>query len=144
VVAVSVVALVLMVVAGALLLTALGQVAAHRPQRSHPVAPVRPARKVRTNVPHVLYHYLHATRPGRIYIGISNSPEVRHSRHLIDPDDREWMRRSTKIMYPVQWYPSRTAARAAERAAVREAAHAGEDIANDQHHPYRRRSRAIR
>jgi predicted GIY-YIG superfamily endonuclease len=101
--------------------------------------PVR--RPVRADVPHLLYCYLWATTLRPIYYGISNEPEVRGSRHLTDPDDEWWMRQSTGVMVPIRWLPDRSAARAAERAAIRDGALAGEDLANDHHNP-RRRTRA--
>jgi predicted GIY-YIG superfamily endonuclease len=105
-----------------------------------PIASARPRRQVRTDVPHLLYVY--RRRDGsRIYGGISNEPPDRHARHLIDPDDRWWMVQTDGVMYPVRWYPNRTAARAAERALVQEMYYAGEDPANDHHNPGRRRVR---
>jgi len=108
-----------------------------------PPAPVR--RQIRTEVPHLLYYYRHATLPGRIYWGISNDPERRHGEHETDPDDQDWMRQSTGVMYYHRWYPNRTAARAAERRAIRVSALAGEPIVNDHHNPLKvRHPRAIR
>ena len=107
-------------------------------------APVPVRRPVRTDVPHALYYYLHATVPGRIYWGISNEPEARHGRHENDPRDQWWMRQSTGAMHLHRWYPNRETARAAERAAVRASAFAGEPIVNDHHNPLKvRRPRAV-
>jgi hypothetical protein len=106
-----------------------------------PPAPIR--RQIRTEVPHLLYYYRHATKPGRVYWGISNEPEARHDRHLVDPDDQWWMVQSTGVMYYAQWYPNRVTARAAERRAIRASAYAGEPIANQVHHPARRTRRAV-
>lgn len=103
-------------------------------------APVRPApsRRSIAEDPHVLYHYPWANRPGRRYIGISNEPERRHAEHLIDPKDRWWMVQSTGVMVLVAQYPTRAAALAAERAAIREAYFADEDPANTVHNPGRK------
>ncbi len=112
-----------------------------------PTAPVRP-RSTRSpgrdDVPHALYRYPHATRPGSIYYGISNDPDARHARHARDPRARWWFSRSTGVMVIVAWFPNRTEAMAAESRAIRTAALAGEDIANDHHNPNRRIRRAAR
>lgn len=114
-----------------------------RPQPPRPLAPpARPPRRpVRADVPHALYDYMHAERPGRIYVGISNEPEARHRRHGRDPKDQWWYRRSTKTMHLVAWYPNRAAAEDAEELRVRSLAHAGDDLANTHHNPYARRTR---
>jgi predicted GIY-YIG superfamily endonuclease len=108
-----------------------------------PPLPVPVRRPVRTEVPHLLYYYLHATQPGKIYWGISNCPEAREAQHVTDPDDQWWMRQSTGVMYYHRWYPNRRAALAAERAAIRASAYAGEQIANQVHHPAGRSRRAV-
>jgi hypothetical protein len=135
-------AVILMTLAAALL-GAVGVAAVRGETPSAPPLPVPVRRPVRTEVPHLLYYYRHATLPGRIYWGISNEPEARHARHLTDPDDQWWMVQSTGIMYHHRWLPNRAAARAAERAAIRASAHAGEPIANQVHHPAGRSRRAV-
>jgi predicted GIY-YIG superfamily endonuclease len=106
-----------------------------------PLPPVR--RQIRTEVPHALYYYLHATVPGKIYWGISNNPERRDGEHAIDPDDQWWYRQSTGVMYYAKWYPNKAAACASERRAIRASAYADEPIANQVHHPAGRTRRAI-
>lgn len=103
----------------------------------HRPAPAR--RPVRTEVPHLLYCY---RRPdgSRIYGGISNEPEARAARHLVDPDDRWWIVQTDGIMYPLRWLRNRDVARVAERALVREMHYAGEGPANYHHNPGRRRA----
>lgn len=108
-----------------------------------PVRPIRPVRRVREDVPHLLYVYRRRAWPHRrIYGGISNEPEGRHARHLIDPDDRWWIVQTDGVMYPVRWLPNRTVARAAERALIREMHFAGDEPANYHHNPGRRRVRS--
>jgi hypothetical protein len=125
-------------------------VSASRPPASpRPVARVRPqaaipARRVRTEVEHLLYCYLWADTLQPRYYGVSNEPPVRARRHENDPDDQWWFRQTTGVMVPIRWYPNRAAAFAAERAAVRAGAAAGEDLANQVHHPDGRFRRAIR
>lgn len=109
-------------------------------------APV-PRRRIRTDVPHLLYVYdWSVPRPNvDAYYGISNEPPARDRRHGVDPDDRWWYEQTTKVMHPLGWYPNRTAAFAAERAIVRKRAAAGADLANTVHNPNaRRRRRAVR
>lgn len=105
--------------------------------RPRPQVPIRPSvqRKIRANVPHVLYHYLHALRPGRRYIGISNEPTARHRFHSTNPRGQWWFQTSTQVMEIVARYPNLQAARIAERAAIADAVRNGEDIANTQHVP---------
>jgi hypothetical protein len=104
----------------------------------HRPAPSPTRRPVREQVPHLLYCY---RRPDgrRIYGGISNCPEIRHARHEIDPDDRWWFVQSDGVMYPIRWLPDRATARAAERTLVRTMHLNGEEPANYQHNPGRRR-----
>ena len=111
---------------------------ARRPAPPRMVARPPTRRPVRADVPHLLYCY---RRPDgrRIYGGISNDPPARHSRHEIDPDDRWWMVQSDGVMYPIRWLPDRTAARAAERGLIAEMHRNGEESANYQHNPGRRR-----
>lgn len=114
----------------------------HRPVTRPPAALVRaPRRRVRVDVPHALYHYLHAELPGRIYLGITNDPEERDRTHELTS---EWYARSTRMMYVVEWHPSRQAALNAERAAVLYAWAHGEPIENRQYIPGRIRRRARR
>jgi predicted GIY-YIG superfamily endonuclease len=139
-------AVVLMTLAAALVLAVVVQAVRSGPGRALP-PPVPVRRPVRTEVPHLLYCYEWSPRfgTGRIYYGISNEPENRHARHLTDPNDQWWMRLSTGVMIPLCRYPNRDVARAAERRAVRAGAYAGEDLANDQHHPLKvRQPRALR
>jgi hypothetical protein len=100
----------------------------------------RPAvrRRIRIDAPHLLYCY---RRPdgSRIYGGISNEPEARAARHLVDPDDRWWMVQSDGVMYPIRWYPNRLTAGTAERTLVREMYYRGENPANYHHNPGRMR-----
>lgn len=132
----------LALVALAVLLLVLAIRNARRPAssgvvRRRPAA--SPRRRIRTNVPHLLYCY---RRPdgSRIYGGISNSPPDRHARHETDPDDRWWMVQSDGVMYPIRWYLGRTAALVAERTLIRDMYYRGEDPANDHHNPGRRRA----
>ena len=114
--------------------------------RIRPVVVVASAprrRQIRTDVPHLLYVYDWAGEP-RIpdaYYGISNEPPARHARHLIDPDDRWWIERTTGVMHPIGWYPNRTLALAAERAAIRAACARGAELANTVHNPNARKRR---
>jgi hypothetical protein len=130
-------ALALMILAGFLVATVARS--SRRTVRPLPLPRPPAPRQVRADVAHLLYCY---RRPdgSRIYGGITNCPEVRHARHLIDPDDREWMIQTDGIMYPIHWLPSRLTARAAERALVREMHFAGEQPANIHHNPGRRRA----
>jgi predicted GIY-YIG superfamily endonuclease len=111
-----------------------------RPVTPSPVTRPRRARRVRTDVPHLLYVYYWAAG-GEAYWGISNEPERRHARHQTDPRDQEWMPYTDGVMHPVAWYPNRAAALAAERAAIRRACARGDRIANTVHNT-RRRGRA--
>ena len=121
-------------------------IVASRPSapRFVPPPPARPARRIRTDVPHLLYCYVWADTLRPCYYGISNEPPARHLRHEADPDDEWWMSRSTHEMIPIRTLPNRSAALAAERAAIRAGAAAGEDLANQTHHPAGRYRRAIR
>lgn len=107
------------------------------------VVPPAPRRRIRTDVPHLLYVYDWDGRRAipDAYYGISNEPPARHARHLIDPDDRWWIERSTRVMHPIGWYPNRALALAAERAAIRAACARGADLANTVHNPSARRRR---
>lgn len=138
-------ALVCMILAVWLLAALVARALRGRRARPAPVVyPTRPAIRrapVREDVPHALYAYLWASRPGRRYIGISNEPAVRHRRHETDPDAQWWFQQTTGVMHVICWYPNRDTARAAERATVRAAALNGEDPANDHHNPLRRRAR---
>jgi hypothetical protein len=104
----------------------------HRPVPS-------PARRpVREQVPHLLYCY---RRPDgrRIYGGISNCPKIRHARHEVGPDDRWWFVQSDGVMYPIRWYPNRAEAKVAEIKLIQTMHYSGEEPANFQHNPGRRR-----
>jgi len=133
----------LIALAGGLLWAVGAAVARGEPAPVPPPLPAPVRRAIRTEVPHLLYFYRHSTG-GRIYWGISNDPEARHARHLSDPDDQWWMRQSSGVMYYAKWYPNRVTARAAEREAIRASAYAGEQIANQVHHPAGRIRRAVR
>jgi predicted GIY-YIG superfamily endonuclease len=132
-------ALVLVVLAGALLAAAWINVKRRTTPNGAGRYRTPPPRRRRADAPHAQYHYPHARRRGRIYIGISNCPAVRHARHLVDPKDQHWVRRSTGEMVIDRWYPNERTARMAERAAIRQAYFNGEDPANYQHNPGRRR-----
>jgi hypothetical protein len=131
--------LVLILVAVALIVLALRR---RRQLRIRPVVVVAPVprRRIRTDVPHLLYVYDWATG-GDCYYGISNEPPARHRRHAVDPNDQWWYQRSTKVMHPLGWYPNRTAAFAAERAIVRKRSAEGADLANTVHNSRARRRR---
>jgi hypothetical protein len=104
------------------------------PPPRHPVAPA-PKRRLRRDVSHALYEYDHARIRGRIYIGISSDPSARHKRHEARSP---WFKFSIGYMRIVRWYPNYAEARAAEIAAIAQAAYAGEPIANDRDNPLRR------
>lgn len=107
-----------------------------------PVTPRSRRRAVHHGEPHALYHYLHATRPGRIYIGISSDPGERAARHAVDPRSQRWYPYSTGRMVIVGWYRDYATAHAAEVAAIQTAHAAREPIANTLHVPRRSRRAA--
>lgn len=77
-----------------------------------------------------LYHLpCHAGTP--LYIGISNSPDLRLAQHAADKD---WWPQVDQRAVTVRWYPTRDAALRAERAAIRR----HRPRYNIQHHPDRR------
>jgi hypothetical protein len=116
----------------------------YRP-RPRPVMRPSTRRRIRADAPHVLYHYPHALRPGRRYIGISNEPRVRHRRHSApNSESAWWFRTSTGVMVIDGRYPNRRAAQLAERAAILDACRNGEDIANAQGVPAWHRNRMNR
>lgn len=135
--------LLLIAAAVALLVLAVmrGRDSARRPPPAAVGVRPAPTRRVREDVPHLLYRYVWLSGLDAYY-GISNEPPERHGRHLTDPRDRWWIEQSTKVMHPVRWYPNRTEARLAERAAIRHAVWHGAYLANDHHNP-RRRPRAV-
>lgn len=129
-------AAVMLAVALVLLWLAVRLAQRHRPA-PQPLSRSRaPKRRVRRDVPTALYCYLHAVVPGRVYVGISNDPESRHRWHEVNSP---WFRFSTGEMRIVAVYPNRRAAMAAETAAIRRAALAGEPLANDVGNPLRRK-----
>jgi hypothetical protein len=132
----------LLLIAAAIALLATAVLAGRRPTPP-PAPPVRPvpARRIRTDVPHLLYRYVWLVG-GDCYYGISNEPEKRHARELVDPRCQWWIRQSTKVMIPVRWYPDRDSAHAAEVQAIESAARRGAYLANYHHNP-RRRTRAV-
>jgi hypothetical protein len=131
-------AVVLILSALVLLYLAARMASSHRRSIARPIpraVPAAPKRQLRRGVPHALYDYDHATQWGRIYIGISNDPPARHKRHK---RESPFYRFSTGTMRIVRWYPNYAEARAAEIAAIAQAAYAGEPIANDRDNPLRR------
>jgi hypothetical protein len=105
------------------------------PRAAPRTVPAAPKRQLRRDVPHALYEYDHAQIRGRIYFGISNDPPGRHRRHKAKS---LWFKFSTGRMRIVRWYPNYDEARAAEIAAIAQAAYAGEPIANDRDNPLRK------
>ena len=143
-------ALFLILAAAGLIVAAVVRV--HRTPPTRPVPRVRPAvsqpapiRRSHRDEPHALYHY---DRPdgSLIYYGISHEPPVRHDRRMNEfakGDPRvAWVAESTGVMHIDRWYEDYAAANAAERIAVRAAAEAGHDLANDHYNPNRRARRA--
>ncbi len=139
------VALILFAVAAACIWLAGRRRAEHRqlPDRRRTPLPAKPParRRVREDVPHLLYVYLWAANRRAAYYGISNEPPARHRRHETEPDDEWWFRLTDGVMYEVAWYPNRKAAKAVERATIRGEAVAGEYLANMHHNPYAQRGR---
>lgn len=141
----------LLILAAALVLGARSQSRGPAPRPVTPLAPSRPKRQLRGDVPTALYQYPHADRSrGRVYFGISNDPPARARRWEADansPDPRKrarasWWHQSTKRMEIVAQYPNRRLARLAEDEAIAQAALRGEPIANYQGNPLRRARRA--
>lgn len=96
--------------------------------------PAGPVRRVRTQVPHLLYVYQWAAG-GDAYFGISNEPPTRHTRHAVDPRDAEWFALTTKVMHEVRWYPDRASAESAEAALIRGETVRGALLTNVRHNP---------